>query len=248
MCSGLADPVLRSKRKVSTRKPVDCAAPILAQVKQLSAASYHAWVHSPVPGQPRFFASDALECLTKVQWWLVPLLWIPVACAWLAVAVRDWGLPTSACYAAAGALSWQGVEYGLHRWVFHARPHSPAAVCAHFLLHGCHHKFPQDVDRLVFPPLPAALIAAGLYYMIRLALPAGGSDAFFGGLLLGYVRYDCMHYLMHSGRLGGRLKAAHMHHHYSNPEEAFGISGGSLDWVLGTRAAIGATRRSLVDR
>lgn len=39
---------------------------------------------------------------------------------------------------------------------------------------------------------------------------------------------------MHAGRLGGSLKRAHMRHHYQEPNAIFGISGGGMDWLLGT--------------
>ena len=34
-----------------------------------------------------------------------------------------------------------------------------------------HHKFPSDVDRLVFPPLPACLPASVIYGALRCCLP-----------------------------------------------------------------------------
>lgn len=39
-----------------------------------------------------------------------------------------------------------------------------------------HHKFPSDVDRLVFPPLPACLPASIIYGVLRCCLPRVGSD------------------------------------------------------------------------
>ena len=48
----------------------------------------------------------------------------------------------------------------------------------HFTLHGCHHKFPLDRGRLVFPPLPAAACAAGLRAACRAALPPVRSRCF----------------------------------------------------------------------
>lgn len=66
--------------------------------------------------------------------------------------------------------------------------------------------------------------------------------AMFGGILLGYVTYDTMHYLMHSGQLGGPLRSAHMHHHYICDTEGYGISSPLFDWVFHTaaRKAMGA--------
>ena len=46
-----------------------------------------------------------------------------------------------------------------------------AGMQVHFTLHGCHHKFPMDKGRLVFPPLPAAACAAGLLAAAKAMLP-----------------------------------------------------------------------------
>lgn len=55
--------------------------------------------------------------------------------------------------------------------VFHSIPVRTWAIAAHFALHGCHHKFPTDAGRLVFPPLPAAVAAAAVYGLLRCLLP-----------------------------------------------------------------------------
>lgn len=66
------------------------------------------------------------------------MLWLPVAAllAWKALAG---GTPPQLAggLAAAGVLLWQLIEYSLHRWLFHAVPSTPAAIIAHFLMHGC---------------------------------------------------------------------------------------------------------------
>jgi hypothetical protein len=59
----------------------------------------------------------------------------------------------------------------VHRFLFHARPRGYWAVTLHFGVHGCHHKFPADAARLVFPPLPAALVALLLRALARALLP-----------------------------------------------------------------------------
>ncbi len=55
--------------------------------------------------------------------------------------------------------------------MFHSIPLQPWAIAAHFALHGCHHKFPADAGRLVFPPLPAAVVAMAVYGTLRCLLP-----------------------------------------------------------------------------
>ena len=64
--------------------------------------------------------------------------------------------------------------------------------------------------------------------------------AVFGGIMLGYVSYDCLHYWMHSGWVGGYLKAVHMRHHYFDPSTAYGISSPLFDCILGTMAVKGS--------
>ena len=68
----------------------------------------------------------------------------------------------------------------------------------------------------------------------------------FGGVLLGYVAYDVSHYLMHSGRLGGRLKVAHMQHHYRDHSAGFGISSALYDALFRTLPTPGRRRRRRV--
>ncbi|KAI7838789.1 hypothetical protein COHA_007404 [Chlorella ohadii] len=215
---------------------IDDTQPLLKQLGHLDAAGYQAWMMRTSRGQARFFESSRLEAVTKVKWWVVPLLWLPVAALLARRALRT-GLLCGpvAALASGGVLLWQLIEYSMHRWLFHVVPSSRPAILAHFLMHGNHHKFPSDVDRLVFPPLPACLPASLIYGALRCCLPRAAADAVFSGVLLGYVAYDCMHYLMHSGHLRGSLRARHMHHHFADDTVAYGISSALWDMVFGTQ-------------
>ena len=101
--------------------------------------------------------------------WTVPLVWIPIITAHLVASAFCFQhtAASAAYHAAAGIVLWQFIEYSIHRFIFHAIPSNPAGIVIHFLFHGCHHKFPMDKERLVFPPLPAASIASLLYLMVR---------------------------------------------------------------------------------
>ena len=79
-------------------------------------------------------------------------------------------------------------------------------------------------------------MAGSIYIGVHAALPPAAAAAVFAGVILGYVAYDCMHYLMHAGVLGGPLREAHMRHHYKDPGAGFGISSPLFDWALGTAA------------
>src|SRR4029079_1622686 len=109
------------------------------------------------------------------------------------------------------------------------------------LLHGYHHICPMDRMRLTFPPAPAAVLA-GLIYLCTLRPLFGPVHApgLLGGMVLGYIVYDCTHYWLHHAdpdRLLGahqRLKTHHLYHHYKNPQRNFGISSSLADWAFGT--------------
>lgn len=217
---------------------IDENQPLLWQVGSLGD-EYMKWVHLPVPGQPRFFKSDWAEAVTKVQWWVVPLLWLPLVAHSLLIAAEGLDIGTLALFVGLGLVAWQFMEYSLHRFVFHLCPDRPLGIFLHFLLHGCHHKYPMDTERLVFPPIPASWVIGAVYAVLHVVAPRCTALSVFGGMLLGYVAYDCMHYFMHSGVLGGPLKAAHMRHHYVDPTAGYGISSPLFDVMLGTAAVKG---------
>jgi dihydroceramide fatty acyl 2-hydroxylase len=265
---------------------IDEAAPLVFAVGRMGPA-YWDWVHRPVAGAPRFFGPAALEACSKTPWWVVPLIWLPVAAAAAAASLRGLAAeaaaapgagaavppsPAAAAVAralaaalggrappppaaaarlggllAGGVLLWQLLEYSIHRFAFHARGDSYWAITIHFLFHGCHHKYPLDGLRLVFPPVPAAAIASLIFGALRLALPRPAALGLMAGVLLGYVAYDVTHYaLHHGGKLPGSylrsLRLRHHHHHYQDGTRGFQISSPLFDVLLGTRAALGGSR------
>jgi len=188
----------------------------------------------------RLFDSPLLEACSKTPWWTVPILWLPLALAALAHAVAAAGLVAAAGYAALGFAAWLCLEYALHRFLFHAHVVSRAGITLHFAFHGCHHKQPQDGLRLVFPPLFAAPLVAFFRAALAAALPGPGrARAAFGGMLAGYVAYDCTHYWSHHAGtalpawLAG-VRAAHLAHHFRDSSRGFGVSSSLLDALLGT--------------
>jgi dihydroceramide fatty acyl 2-hydroxylase len=204
---------------------------------------YWTWVHEPEPGQPRFFGSDLLEACSKTPWWVVPLLWLPLFTACLGRTVAAHGTPLHAALGLVllGVVGWQLLEYLIHRFIFHAELNTSFGITFHFLFHGCHHKYPMDKLRLVFPPVPAALVVGTVYACLVATLPYAIALAVFSGMGYGYVAYDVLHYMMHhvpSGRLPGfllrDLKHRHMHHHYKDHSRGYGISSVLFDLLLGT--------------
>ncbi|XP_022905799.1 uncharacterized protein [Onthophagus taurus] len=228
---------------------VDWNKPMFGQVASLGE-KYYEWVNSPVDRKMRLFGHPVLETLTITPWYLVPIIWIPVAFVFIYLGTIKNAQtyteiikfsPICGLSVFFGIVLWTLAEYSLHRWVFHIVPSgkSKMMIIVHFTIHGLHHKVPFDSRRLVFPPFPAGLIAAVLYYLYSSILPQNLFEIIGGGTLLGYVGYDMIHFYIHHGNpnVGSYLyvmKRYHNQHHFSEHESGFGISSQSWDVVFGT--------------
>lgn len=227
---------------------IDWDKPILSQVPHLGP-KYTDWVNLPVDRPIRLFANDFLESLTKCPWYVVPIFWIPVIIFFTIYGTKRYIQLTndpnyvlsSVLNIAFGVVLWTIIEYSLHRWVFHMKlsGYSKVMIFFHFAIHGLHHKVPFDSSRLVFPPVPAAIITYILYSMLAVFLPEARTLQILAGGLLGYLIYDMMHFYLHYGSPSEQtflynLKRYHNQHHFSNHESGFGISSTFWDRVFGT--------------
>ncbi|KAG5515967.1 hypothetical protein RHGRI_036861 [Rhododendron griersonianum] len=180
----------------------DKGVPSSLKVGHLGEA-YQEWVHQPIASKegPRFFESDFWEFLTKNQWWVIPLIWLPVVCWSISLSVRMGHTPLHiALMMVFGILIWTLIEYTLHRFLFHINTKSYWGNTIHYLLHGCHHKHPMDGLRLVFPPAATAVLCVPFWNLVKLIFTPSLTPAMFGGGLLGYVMYDVTHYYLHHGQ------------------------------------------------
>jgi len=185
------------------------------------------------------FDNDLLERFSRIHPATPFLFWVPVAAASVAYAHIRLGVPLTraALFTAAGLFVWTFAEYILHRWVFHWTNDTAWGKRVHFLLHGVHHDFPNDRDRLVMP-LPTSL-PLGVIFFSAFTLTMGPSGmAFFTGFVLGYLAYDGTHYAVHhfkqSTRVGKFLRKHHMLHHHADHDGGFGVSSPLWDLVFRT--------------
>ena len=189
----------------------------------------------------RMFQSDFFEWFSRIHPATPFVTYLPViAYFFYRIGVRhDLGWGAVAGLVVLGLLVWSLTEYILHRYVFHFVREATWTKKVHFFLHGVHHDFPSDKDRLVMPlgaSLPMAFLFYGLFYFLthgaRLAEPL------YIGFALGYLFYDGSHYAVHhfkqTTRIGKFLKKHHMKHHHGDNFGGFGVSSPLWDIVFGT--------------
>jgi sterol desaturase/sphingolipid hydroxylase (fatty acid hydroxylase superfamily) len=172
---------------------------------------------------------------------LFPLAFFgPVAALLLVTAHEPGGVAREAGAFATGWLLLSLIEYLLHRFYFHRpTPSTRAGLIEAFLAHGYHHQYPQDLTRLVLPPLATIPLAVAFFAVAHLAFGRPGHVGF-AGLLAGYVAYDTLHYVEHHTRAKrgpiAWLRRYHMLHHHDRQPGRFGVSSPLWDLVFGTYA------------
>ncbi len=188
----------------------------------------------------RMFESNFFEFFSKVHPAVPFVLWIPIVLGTAAHGLST-GLTDSLKFAIwfpIGALSWQVMEYFIHKRLFHWQGIGPISRRFHDIAHGFHHKYPDDPDRLVMPLAVSvslgSVIAAIAYFVHRPAetLP------WWCGLVTGYLFYDFTHWSTHFRkpltRWGKKMRAHHMAHHFADVDSNFGISHRWIDALFGT--------------
>ena len=194
-------------------------------------------------GQARIFKNPFLESLTKtnpIQNIIVYGLTIG-ALIYVALFVKDISFPVFLGLFSVAIFTWTFAEYILHRYLFHFVNDNPAVKRFHFVMHGSHHEFPKDEERLLMPPVPGLILATALFTIFYiLFFFVGKADwtwAFFPGFFLGYLMYSFVHRATHVYKPPKMLKhlwAHHSLHHYKYPNRCFGVSNRFWDRVFGT--------------
>jgi sterol desaturase/sphingolipid hydroxylase (fatty acid hydroxylase superfamily) len=188
----------------------------------------------------RMFESDFLERFSRIHPSTPFIAWLPIVGVCLVRSFLRHDLAPAAILAIAvgGTFTWTLAEYVLHRYVFHWTNDKPWGKRIHFLLHGVHHDYPNDRDRLVMPLLTSVPLALVFYALFVGTMGRAIGEPAFAGFVVGYLFYDGTHYYVHhfmpKGRWGRFLKRHHMTHHYMDHDGGFGVSTPLWDIVLGT--------------
>jgi len=190
-------------------------------------------------GQAQLFKNHYLEMMTKTHPLVIWGLYIPVIAALLYYSgvILEFTTGRILLTFFSGMITWTLFEYILHRWVFHMVAESERAQKIVYIMHGNHHHFPRDKERLFMPPVPSLIIASTLFLLFYLVI--GWNVAmFFPGFLFGYLLYGTMHYAIHAWNPPTKwlkpLWRNHHLHHYKNESMGFGVSTTLWDHVFGT--------------
>lgn len=190
-------------------------------------------------GQAQIFRNRYLEYLTKTHPLLIWSMYLPVIIllpyyAYSTLRVSGWII---APLFVAGIFFWTFFEYIMHRFVFHFVTENPRMQRISYVMHGNHHEFPRDRQRLFMPPVPS-LIIASLIFILMYGVMRDYVTLFFPGFMLGYLMYGSMHYAIHAWAPPFKwlkpLWRNHHLHHYKDDQKGFGVSTHFWDVVFHT--------------
>jgi sterol desaturase/sphingolipid hydroxylase (fatty acid hydroxylase superfamily) len=190
-------------------------------------------------GQARLFKSQYLEMFTKTHPLVIWGIYLPIMVGLLYYSASTLAFPTLRIVLTflGGMFFWTLFEYVMHRFVFHFVAESPRAQKFIYVLHGNHHEYPRDRERLFMPPVPS-LILASTIFAITYLLIGWNVAMFFPGFVFGYLMYGTMHYAIHAWNPPYKwmkpLWRNHHLHHYKDDHNGFGVSSTLWDHVFGT--------------
>lgn len=128
-------------------------------------------------------------------------------------------------------------EYNVHRYLYHLSATTERREKIAYTIHGVHHDYPKDKQRLAMPPVLSVIIGTVLLLIFELILDKY-SFSTLAGFMVGYAFYLLVHYSVHIFRPPNNfLKALwtnHAIHHYGSNDTLFGVSSPLWDYIYGT--------------
>ena len=190
-------------------------------------------------GSAQIFSNPFLERISRTHISIPITLFLAISSVSLFYGVTATSIPFGFGLAVAvlGIVAFTFVEYMMHKHFFHMEPDTPIKDKLQYGIHGVHHDYPRDKDRLAMPPFVSAAYSAILYLVFTLLM---GDFAlyFLPGFLIGYSGYLGVHYVVHVYNPPKNflkvLWVNHAIHHYKDPDAAFGVSSPLWDYLLGT--------------
>jgi sterol desaturase/sphingolipid hydroxylase (fatty acid hydroxylase superfamily) len=190
-------------------------------------------------GTQKLFQNPVLEKLTRTHIAVPLTIFAVFSLALLAWSVTHTSLSASTTIGLflLGVIAFTWVEYVVHRFVFHMKTYTVLRTKIQYIVHGVHHEYPKDKDRLAMPPLLSVTITTILLLLFRLVM-GDFTFAFLPGFLVGYAAYLGVHYMVHAfappKNIFKFLWINHGTHHYKNGEMIYGVSSPLWDYIYGT--------------
>lgn len=190
-------------------------------------------------GQARLFESQYLEMLTKTHPLVIWGMYIPILSYLIyhANVKLGFSITTIVLVFFGGLFFWTFFEYLAHRFLFHFVTDNPQMQRIVYIMHGNHHEYPRDKQRLFMPPVPSLILSSIIFFIHYLILNKY-TFMFFPGFMIGYLMYGSMHYAIHAWNPPFRwmkpLWRNHHLHHYKNEHMGYGVSSTLWDRVFGT--------------
>ncbi|SNS01505.1 Fatty acid hydroxylase superfamily protein [Belliella buryatensis] len=190
-------------------------------------------------GSATMFKNPVLERISRTHISIPIIMFLTISSVsfYYAYTTTEIGIAVGISVLLLGFLAFTFVEYMMHKHFFHMEPDTPAKDKLQYTVHGVHHDYPKDKDRLAMPPFVSAFYALVFYLVFTLVM---GSYAlyFLPGFLFGYAAYLGVHYIVHAYQPPKNflkvLWVNHAVHHYKDPDVAFGVSSPLWDYILGT--------------
>ncbi|MBE7169788.1 MAG: sterol desaturase family protein [Williamsia sp.] len=190
-------------------------------------------------GQAQIFGNRYLEMLTKTHPLVIWGMYLPIIgfMLYYCYTTLQFSLLSILLVFCGGMLFWTFFEYLMHRYVFHFVSENARTRRFIYVLHGNHHEYPRDKERLFMPPVPSLIISSVIFSLMYLAANTG-AFAFFPGFIIGYLMYGTMHFAIHAWNPPYKwmkpLWRNHHLHHYKDGHRGFGVSTTLWDHIFGT--------------
>ncbi len=205
-------------------------------------------------GQARLFKNYYLEYLTKTHPLVIWGMYLPliIYLPYYAASRFNFNVSFALLIFFSGIFFWTFFEYIMHRFIFHFISGNKKAQKIIYVLHGNHHEFPRDKERLFMPAAPSIIISSTIFLFMYLLLKRN-AFCFFPGFMLGYLLYGSMHYAIHAWAPPFKFMKAlwrnHHLHHYKSDGKGFGVSTSFWDKIFGTgfKAASNETTKVLAE-
>ncbi|MFD2035652.1 sterol desaturase family protein [Belliella marina] len=190
-------------------------------------------------GSAQMFSNPILEKISRTHISIPIILFVCISAVsfYYAYTKTEIGLPVGLLIMLAGLITFTFVEYMMHKHFFHMEPNTPVKDKLQYTVHGVHHDYPKDKDRLAMPPFVSAFYAL-IFYVVFSFIMGSYALYFLPGFLFGYAAYLGVHFVVHAYQPPKNflkiLWVNHAVHHYKNPDVAFGVSSPLWDFILGT--------------